>query len=176
MRPTTGLAREALFNVLTHGRYARDGSPLAGAVVVDAFAGSGANGLEALSRGAAHVLFIESQAAALSALRRNVRALGETAQATVVRGDVTRPPPAPQAGGLAILDPPYRQGLAAPGLAGLWAAGWLQAGALVVVELMRTEDMQVPEGFGELESRRYGKAKLVFLRAPTPWGQDSPTR
>ncbi|RDD60513.1 16S rRNA (guanine(966)-N(2))-methyltransferase RsmD [Ferruginivarius sediminum] len=166
VRPTSSLTRESLFNVLTHGRFAADGSPLADAVVLDAFAGSGANGLEALSRGAAHAIFMESQAVAISALRHNVKELGEGEHVTVIRADVTRPPRATQACDLVILDPPYGQGLAAPGLQGLAAAGWLKPGALVVVELMKTEDMPVPEGFEVLDTRRYGKAKLIFLRAP----------
>lgn len=165
VRPTSGLARESLFNVLTHGRFAAEGSPLAEAVVLDAFAGSGANGLEALSRGARHAIFMESQAAAISTLRQNVAALGEDGSCTVMRADVTRPPRATQTCDLVILDPPYGQGLATPGLKGLRAAGWIKPGALVVVELMKTEDMVVPEGFADLDVRRYGKAKLVFLRA-----------
>lgn len=166
VRPTSSLARESLFNVLTHGKLAADGSPLAEAVVLDAFAGSGANGLEALSRGAARVVFMESQAAALAALRNNLRNLGESDRATILQCDVLRPPPAREACDLAILDPPYGQGLAPPALTALARAGWLAPGALVVVELMKTEDLRVPEGFAEVDTRKYGKAKLVFLRAP----------
>lgn len=166
VRPTSALARESLFNILTHGNLAADGSPLADATVLDAFAGSGANGLEALSRGAAHAVFMESQAAALSALRANLKNLGEAGNATVIQGDVLRPPRARRACDVVILDPPYGQGLAPPGLTALWRAGWLAPGALVAVELMKTEDMTVPEGFEELDTRKYGKAKLVFLRAP----------
>ena len=164
-RPTSALTRESVFNILSHGRFAADGDPLTGSIVLDGFAGSGANGLEALSRGAGHAVFMESQAAALNALRANLRTLGEQANATVVHGDCLRPPRATAACSLVILDPPYRQGLAAPALEALQRAGWIAPDALVAVELMKTEDLHVPAGFEELDTRRYGKAKVVFLRA-----------
>ena len=98
VRPTSDRAREALFNILIHGHLSADGtSPLPGARVLDAFAGSGALGLEALSRGAGHALFIESDAKACAAIRANAKALGETANATVIPGDATKPPPCPGA-------------------------------------------------------------------------------
>ena len=166
-RPTSAITRESVFNILTHGKVAADGDPVAGAVVLDGFAGAGANGLEALSRGADHAVFMESQAAAISALRENLRALDEHANATIVHGDCLRPPRATSACGLVILDPPYRQGMAPPALRALWSSGWIAADALVVVELMKTEDLSVPDGFDDIDSRKYGKAKVVFLRAPS---------
>jgi 16S rRNA (guanine966-N2)-methyltransferase len=165
-RPTSALTRESVFNILTHGRFAADGDPLQGAVVLDGFAGAGANGLEALSRGAGHAVFMESQAPAISALRENLRALGEHGNATIVHADCLHPPRATTACDLVILDPPYRQGMAPPALRALWSSGWIAAAALVVVELMKTEDIAVPEGFEEIDTRKYGKAKVVFLRAP----------
>lgn len=168
MRPTGDRAREALFSVLASGRLTGGGNALAGAIVLDAFAGSGALGLEALSRGAVHAVFMENQAAALAALERNVTALDEGERANVLRADVLRPPrPAGRAAGgcgLALLDPPYNQGLAAPALAALAAAGWLAPGALVSVELMAGEPFEPPSGFAALDSRKYGKARIVFLR------------
>src|SRR5262245_66685262 len=93
VRPTSDRAREALFNILEHGRFTTDGtSLLVGAHVLDVFAGSGALGLEALSRGAAHLTCIESGAAARAVLRANVEALGETARVTLVQADATKPP------------------------------------------------------------------------------------
>lgn len=166
VRPTSSMTRESLFNILTHGRFAAEGSPVSGAVFLDAFAGSGANGLEALSRGAAHAIFMESQAAALSALRTNLETLGEMERATVLRCDVLHPPKATQSCGVAVLDPPYGQGLAPAALTALSAAGWLAPGALVAVELMKSERFMPPPEFVELDNRRYGKAKLIFLRAP----------
>ena len=98
VRPTSDRAREALFNILTHGHLSADGtSPLPGARVLDAFAGSGALGLEALSRGAAYALFIDSDAKACAAIRENAKALGETGNVTVILADATKPPPCPGA-------------------------------------------------------------------------------
>ena len=169
MRPTGERAREALFDLLSSGRLTAGRNGIVGTTVLDAFAGSGALGLEALSRGAAHAVFIENHSAALAALEGNLGALGEQARATVLRADVLRPPsgpgrraPAPCA--LALLDPPYGQGLAAPALAALAKAGWLAGDALSVVELMAKEPFEPPPGFSVLEERKYGKARLVFLR------------
>ncbi len=144
----------------------RRGNPLAGARALDAFAGTGALGLEALSRGAAFVTFMENQAAALAACRNNIALLEETVRSQALRCDVLRPPPAPAPCDLVLMDPPYNQGLAAPALAALEAAGWLAPGALGVVELMAKEPFAPPEGFEALDERKYGKARLVFLRAP----------
>ncbi|MCH8037135.1 MAG: RsmD family RNA methyltransferase [Proteobacteria bacterium] len=187
LRPTADRTREALFNILTQGKLPwrapvggqgaegqgaesqgaeRRGNPLAGARALDAFAGTGALGLEALSRGAAFVTFMENQAAALAACRNNIALLEETARAQALRCDVLRPPPAPAPCDLVLMDPPYNQGLAAPALAALEAAGWLAPGALGVIELMAAEPFALPEGFEALDERKYGKARLVFLRAP----------
>jgi 16S rRNA (guanine966-N2)-methyltransferase len=166
VRPTSDRARESLFNILAH----RPERPLAGARVLDVFAGSGALGLEALSRGAAHCTFLETLPAALAAIRANVGKLGLAGQATVLRADALRPGPAP--GGamlpatLVFLDPPYRSGLVAPSLQSLQQEGWLADAALVSVEIGGTEDLDPPDGFGVLDERRYGAAKLVLLRAP----------
>ncbi len=167
VRPTSDRTREALFNILVQGRIAAEEPGLAGARVLDAFAGSGALGLEALSRGAAQVVFMEEHAAAEAALERNISALGAEAETVVLRADVLRPPPVARHGGpctLVLMDPPYNQGLAEPALAALDAAGWLAPGALVTVELMKTEPFAPPPGFEVLDERGYGKAKVVFLR------------
>ena len=192
LRPTADRTREALFNILTQGKLPwrapvggqgaeglnaegqdaegqgaeRRGNPLAGARALDAFAGTGALGLEALSRGAAFVTFMENQAAALAACRNNIALLEETARSQALRCDVLRPPPAPAPCDLVLMDPPYNQGLAAPALAALEAAGWLAPGALGVIELMAAEPFALPEGFEALDERKYGKARLVVLRAP----------
>ena len=177
LRPTADRTREALFNILCQGKLdwrpdrkpagaAPGSNPLAGARVLDAFAGTGALGLEALSRGAGFVTFMENQAAALDACRRNIGALGEAAQTELLRGDVLRPPKVVAPCELVLMDPPYNQDLAPPALAALRAAGWLAPGALATVELMAQEPFTPPEGFETLDERRYGKARLVFLRAP----------
>jgi 16S rRNA (guanine966-N2)-methyltransferase len=164
VRPTSDRAREALFNILSHGRLAADGIPFAGAAVLDAFAGTGALGLEALSRGAAATAFIERDREALATLRQNIAALGEDARSRVVPGDATRPPRAPLACALTFLDPPYRSGLAAAALGALEAAGWLMPQALAVIELAAREELTPPAGFFLLDERVYGAARLLFLR------------
>ena len=164
VRPTSDRAREALFNILSHGRLAETGLPFADAVVLDAFAGTGALGLEALSRGAAEAVFIERDRDALMALRRNVESLGETHRGRIIAGDAARPPRAAIACAVAFLDPPYRSGLAGPALTALAAAGWLAAEALVAIEIAAREELPPVEGFTLLDERRYGAARLVLLR------------
>jgi 16S rRNA (guanine966-N2)-methyltransferase len=163
VRPTADRAREALFDILGHGRFA-EGPVWLEARVLDAFAGTGAFGLEALSRGAQHASFMEKDRAARAALLGNVRALGEAGRAAIIAADALHPPPAAQPCTLAFLDPPYGEDLAAPALAALAAAGWLASGALVVVELAARRPVAAPSGFAPLEERRYGAARLVFLR------------
>ncbi|HSP97396.1 MAG TPA: 16S rRNA (guanine(966)-N(2))-methyltransferase RsmD [Candidatus Dormibacteraeota bacterium] len=165
VRPTASRAREALFNILAHASWREDGtSPLLDARVLDAFAGSGALGLEALSRGAAHATFLDNDAGAIKLIGENVRKLGETGAAKVVRADAARPPPAREACDLVFLDPPYRSGQAAPALAALAEAGWVAPGAIVTVELAHNEDIAPPKGFEAIDERRYGAAKIVILR------------
>ena len=164
VRPTSDRAREALFNILSHGEFAAAGLMFADRPVLDAFAGTGAYGLEALSRGAGTAVFVENDREALAALRRNIAALGEEERAHIVAADATRPPHAPFACAVAFLDPPYRGGVAAPALAALAAAGWLAADALAVVEVAAREPLPAPEGFAIIDERTYGAARLVFLR------------
>src|SRR5207248_11780943 len=132
VRPTSDRAREALFNILSHGSFAAAGLPFAGRPVLDAFAGTGALGLEALSRGASTAAFIENGRDALVTLRRNIAALGEEDRAHIVAADATRPPRAAMVCAAAFLDPPYRSGLGGPALSALAGAGWLTPDALVV--------------------------------------------
>jgi 16S rRNA (guanine966-N2)-methyltransferase len=164
-RPTSHRARESLFNILIHADWRDDGtSPLIGARVLDAFAGSGALGIEALSRGAAHATFLDNEATAIRLIGENLRKLGETPAAKVIRADAMRPPPSREACDLVFLDPPYRSGQAAPALAALTGAGWLKPGAIATVELASTEDLVPPPGFATIDERRYGAAKIVILR------------
>ena len=164
VRPTSDRAREALFNILSHGGFAAGGLPFVGRPVLDAFAGTGAFGLEALSRGAGAAVFIENGREALAALRRNIATLGEENRAHIIVGDATRPPRAAFACAAAFLDPPYGSGLAAAALPALASAGWLAPGALVVVELAAAEAWAPLSGFAPLDERVYGAARLVFLR------------
>jgi 16S rRNA (guanine966-N2)-methyltransferase len=153
-----------LFNILSHGGLAAEGIPFADAAVLDAFAGTGAFGLEALSRDAAEAVFVENDRDALAALRRNIVALGETARSRVIAGDATRPPRATVSCAVVFLDPPYKSGLAAPALTALAVAGWLSPDALAVAEIGAREAFLLPDGFALLDERVYGAARLVFLR------------
>ena len=164
VRPTSDRAREALFNILSHGNFAAAGSPFADENVLDAFAGTGALGIEALSRGAARAAFIETDRDALRAVRQNLAALDEEDAADVISGDATRPPRAPFACALGFLDPPYRSGLAAPALTALAAMGWLAPRAVAVVEIAADEAFSPPDEFTLIDERKYGAAKLIFLR------------
>jgi len=163
VRPTSDRAREAVFDILAHGRFSEQDACL-DAMVLDAFAGTGAFGLEALSRGARHVVFIEKDRAARAALQTNIAALGESQHAVIVNGDATRPPRASGACSLAFLDPPYGEDLAAPALKALAQSGWLADNALVVVEIAAKEDLEMPGTFELRDERRYGAAKFLFLR------------
>ena len=160
-RPTAERVREALFDILTHGGMER---PLAGAFVVDLFAGTGALGLEALSRGAARLTAVESATDMRGVLRANIEALGCTDRATVIAGDATALPPAARACDLALLDPPWRAGLAAPALVALETGGWLAADATVVVEHGADDTFEPPAQLVESDRRRYGRTRLTFLR------------
>jgi 16S rRNA (guanine966-N2)-methyltransferase len=164
VRPTSDRAREALFNILEHGKLTRGGlSPVRDARVLDAFCGTGALGLESLSRGAAFATFIDTSTEALRLAQTNAKKLGEAGHARFLQADATRPPRADASCNLAFLDPPYGDGLAAPTLAALAAAGWLAEDAIVVVESATRDDLLPPAGFTKVDERRYGKAKLSLL-------------
>jgi 16S rRNA (guanine966-N2)-methyltransferase len=162
IRPTADRVREALFNILEH----RYDDPVTGARVLDLFAGSGALGLEALSRGAAFALLIDEGAQARALLRENIAALGLGGSARVFRRDATRlgspHPLAPFS--LAFLDPPYGRGLAQKALVSARDGGWLAPGALVVVEEAVASSLAAPQGFDELERRSYDDTVLVIMR------------
>ena len=164
VRPTAERARLAIFNRLAHGLLARDGAGLEGIRVVDAFAGSGALGFEALSRGAAHVTFIEKDRAAARRIERNAAMLGESAQVKVLQRDGIKPGLAPGPCELAFLDPPYHSGLSEAALTALAADGWLAPGAICAVETAATEDTALPAGFTEIDQRKYGAGKITMLR------------
>ena len=164
-RPTSDRARQAAFNILEHAPW----SPgLGGARVLDLFAGSGALGLEAVSRGAAFCLFVETDEAARGAIRDNVEALGLFGAARIHRRDATdlgaRPASAGAAFSLAFLDPPYAGGLGERALASLAAGGWLEADAVCVLERGPGEPPLGGDGFELLDQRVYGVAQVSFLR------------
>lgn len=164
-RPTADRVRQALFDVLWHAPWA--GRPaLDGARVLDAFAGTGALGLEALSRGAAHATFLENDGATLRALRANIAACREAERCAVLPADAIRPPRPQAPCTLAFLDPPYGAGLAETALRALSAAGWLAPGALVCAEEEATPAPAAPPlpGFELLADRAHGPARVRFLR------------
>lgn len=163
VRPTSDRTREAVFSKLSHG-WEPDDFTLRGARVLDAFAGTGALGLEALSRGAERVTFMDASRDSLVVLHHNVETLGAQRHVSIVRGDATRPPPAPEPCALVLMDPPYADALETPALAALAAMGWIAEGAVIVVELPRTRDIVVPEGFVLEETRTYGRAQVTYLR------------
>jgi 16S rRNA (guanine966-N2)-methyltransferase len=163
IRPTSDRLREALFNILQHA-YA---DPVSGARVLDLFAGTGAMGFEALSRGADFVLFVDDGAEARALLRGNSDALGAGGASKIYRRDATKlGPVAPLAPfSLAFLDPPYGKGLAERALASAREGHWLTPDALVVVEEAAGAGFTAPAGFEELERRDYGETQVAFLKA-----------
>jgi 16S rRNA (guanine966-N2)-methyltransferase len=162
IRPTADRLRESIFNILVHAY----GNPLQDARVLDLFAGTGALGIEAVSRGAAFALFVDNGAEARALLRNNVEALALGGVTKVYRRDATDLGPAHpvEPFSLAFLDPPYGKGLAEKSLASLRDGGWLTPGALVVVEEAKAAALAAPQGFEELERRAYDDTELVFLR------------
>ncbi len=166
IRPTSDRLREALFDILAH----RHVGSLEGARVVDLFAGSGALGIEALSRGASFVLFVDDGAEARALLRGNVEALALGGVTRIWRADAAKLGKAPSAPpfDLAFLDPPYDQNLAPPALAALVAGGWLAPDALVVVEENAKAALPAPPGLSLVDERVYGDTKLAFFAAAAP--------
>lgn len=159
LRPTTDRVRESLFNMLCGGRF---GDPFNGAHVLDLFAGTGALGLEALSRGASSAVFVDDGRKALSLIKANIKTLGCEATRVISR-DATRLPPCDGSPAtLVFLDPPYGKSLGQKAIAAAAAAGWLAADALVVWE--ENAPQAAPEGFTRLDTRRYGDTHVTVLR------------
>ena len=164
-RPTSDRARQAVFNVLEHAAWAE---PLDGMRVMDLYAGSGALGFEALSRGAAFALFVETDEEARGAIRENADAFHVMGRTRVHRRSAIDLGPRPGSDGeafdLAFLDPPYRKGLGEQTLARLLEGGWLKPGALVVFERGSDEPEIDTPGYERLDARDYGAARVLFLR------------
>lgn len=161
IRPTTERLRESIFDILEH-RY--PGS-VEGRRVVDLFAGSGALGIEALSRGARFVLFVDNAAEARALLRANIEAVGLGGVTKVWRADATRLGKAPAGGrfGLAFLDPPYGRDLAVAALASLVEGGWLEPDALCVVEESAKAALFPPRGLALADERIYGDTRIAIF-------------
>jgi len=162
IRPTADRLRESLFNILVHAY----GDPMTEARVLDLFAGTGALGIEAASRGAAFALFVDDGAEARALIRENVAALGLGGVTRIFRRDATKLGPAHpvEPFSLAFLDPPYGKGLATAALVSARQGGWLTHGALIVVEEAAKSAFALPAGFSELERRVYDDTQFVFGR------------
>lgn len=161
LRPTTDRTRESLFSMLQGGRF---GDPITGANVLDLFAGTGALGLEALSRGAAQASFVDDGAKALSLIRQNVQACGAAAQSQIIRRDARRL--GPHVGApfdLVFLDPPYGKGLGEKALQSALDGGWIAEGALIVWE--ESAAIILPESCITLDARRYGDTTITLIEA-----------
>jgi len=162
VRPTSERAREALFNILEGGRF---GLTLRGARVLDLFAGSGALGLEALSRGAAQVVFVENGSAALAALRANIAKLRAAGLTQIRETDATRfLERSPMPADLVLMDPPYGSGLWAEALDTITRGGWVGPETVIAVEVGKKEKVAAPAGYTLVDDRRYGAARLILLQ------------
>lgn len=163
-RPTADRARESLFNILIH----KDDFDIEGARVIDLFAGSGALGFEAMSRGAEFCLFVETDSEARGAIRENIEALGLFGNTRIHRRSATALGPKPAGVGpaftLAFLDPPYAKDLAGPALEALRSGDWLADSAIVIVEQGSGENPVAVPGFSEIDRRHYGAAQIGFYR------------
>jgi 16S rRNA (guanine966-N2)-methyltransferase len=163
LRPTSDRVRESLFNILAHGI---DDFSLEGARVIDLFAGTGALGIEAISRGAAYCLFVDSEPEARGLIRDNVEAFGLTGVTRIFRRDAADLGPAGTVAPvqLAFLDPPYDKGLGERALNALHDGKWLVPGAIVVLEDRASVTITLPPAFTELDRRTYGDTQIVFAR------------
>ena len=163
VRPTADRVREAMFNILQHGDH-----PIDGARVLDLFAGSGALGLEALSRGALQAVFVDDHAGSRGVIRDNIETIGVTGQTKVFRRDATHlgdmPKGAPGPFDLVFLDPPYGTGLAKLAIASALSGGWLAPGAQIVIECGADEDLSL-DSLTLISERIYGDTKVLFLEA-----------
>lgn len=158
-RPTADRTRESIFNIINN----LGGFKIEDATVLDAFAGSGALGLEALSRGAAHVSFLEKNPQAIKILKENIASLDISSQCSIIQGDATRPPKAPHPMELIFLDPPYDQAIEEPCLMGLQNQGWINSDTLIILETSTKRSLNLPPKAALIDQRRYGAALISFL-------------
>ncbi|WP_416899280.1 MAG: 16S rRNA (guanine(966)-N(2))-methyltransferase RsmD [Minwuia sp.] len=166
IRPTTDRTREALFNILAHDPDLRsEAGPFpAGARVADVFAGTGALGLEAYSRGAAHVSFIEKGGEALKILKANIAKLKAGGASDILERDALSPGPARRRADLVLMDPPYGENLTGRALTALNRDGWIGPDTVIVVETDKRDAVEAPPGFEVTRQRDYGRTRLHFLR------------
>ena len=165
IRPTSEFAREAIFNILMHSKHITPEQSFIGKPVLDVFCGTGAFGLEALSRGAAQVTFVDQSREAMAAARYNAERMGELDHVDFYLTDASKLGRAKKRYGLVFLDPPYFEKLVEPTLKALQTGGWLEEGALVIVEHDAKENITLPAPFTLLDERRYGRALIRVLKA-----------
>ena len=160
VRPTGARTREAIFNILAHGEYGERGV-LQGRVA-DIFCGSGAMGLEALSRGASHITFVDKNRVSLEAVEFNVEQFEEVENCKLLRADSSQLPPAAEPYDLIFLDPPYNTGLGFASLKTALAGGWIKKETALVLEQSWKEAVKIPQGLIILDERKYGNSRLIF--------------
>ncbi|MBU2580461.1 MAG: 16S rRNA (guanine(966)-N(2))-methyltransferase RsmD [Alphaproteobacteria bacterium] len=166
-RPTSNRVRESVFNVLAHSP---ECPPLEGARIIDLFAGTGALGLEALSRGAAFALFVETDASARAAVQENIEAFGLQGVTRLFRRDATDlgPANARDRYDIAFLDPPYGNGLGERALRALQTGGWLKSGAIAILEERAGTALELPQAFQTFDERSYGDTTITFVKSVLP--------
>jgi 16S rRNA (guanine966-N2)-methyltransferase len=165
-RPTLDRVREALFSILSHASrwYEDDFNPLYDGIILDAFAGSGALGLEAISRGADQAVFFDNDRKAIAIIEQNIDTLRISDQARAQRADATKPPRASQPASMVFLDPPYGKELIEPGIAALAKAGWIDGNTLIVAERDPRDPEISLDGFDLCDSRKYGRCQIDIGR------------
>ncbi len=159
VRPTSDKIRQAIFNVIEHNSIAPD---LNNAKILDAFAGTGALGLEAISRGAAHGCFMEKNPAVKKVLAENLNIA--SAQTTLLNADACAPPAAPETMDFIFLDPPYGRNLLPPAIMALHQTGWIGVQTLLIIESDADEVITMPDGFEILDERKYGRTQIRFAQ------------
>ena len=165
VRPTSERIRESLFDIIMHGQF--DKPELKKSKVIDFFAGTGALGLEALSRGAKSLIAIEHNKYTLEYLRKNIEKLEFSDQVTIIHGDATKLPPAKEYQSncsYAFLDPPYDSNITAEVIKCAYQGGWLDINTVIVIEISNQMNFDIPEEFKIIEDRLYGRSRLLFIR------------
>jgi 16S rRNA (guanine966-N2)-methyltransferase len=167
IRPTSDFAREAIFNILNHGKLGLERHAVTDQRVLDLFCGTGALGLEALSRGAAHVTFVDKSRDSMAICRHNASVMKEEAHCDFIMADGSQLGAARGSFALVFVDPPYFSKLIEPALLSLQKGGWLAPDAILIIEHDEKESVTLPEGFTKLDERRYGRATIEVVKFAT---------
>jgi len=161
-RPTSDRARESIFNILEHQNWGR--AALRQKRCLDMFSGTGALGIEAFSRGAEHVTFVDNNETAMKCLHANAKGMADRNQFSMIRTDASNPAQAKEPFDLVFMDAPYKSGLTDISLNALAAKGWIKPSTVCVVEVSKSDAWQPSNQFKELDVRKYGAAKVFFLQ------------